>query len=659
MSACLGLPQLSLARRSECLGFLVPAARHLDHGRSKRDSCLPARILRLIRGGLVLRGSFGKRRGMPGCLASVLLQRRPEARRMAALARDLFLRRPRLGGDVYERCESFLQLAHRVPALLQTRQVPEPPNVLGEHRPHRIGLRFGHRHRQELPHELRFAPEVQEVLDAALASVELDLGGEQPGVDLLLCELPLPIRLLDEYLEVAGVARTHRVQPALHILMPVEPAMRLESRETRGREVVECEPRRAPKRKEVSVEFSLSSLPPWNHQLTRDQALRVQKARLATGKVPFHNDECRYVAEVVAELLVGADQGLQEPPLAGIEAAQQESQKGGLPTGILQAEHRVPGLPGAGIGKLDGGPGVVRLVPAAVGEMDARDAPHLPAPAIEEAGQDGGAAFEQLVGRKLTQLQPVAWGRDVGLAFRSIEGLHHSVLVKLVENELDHACERAECCARAAVGPGVRQAGQLAPSLCQSRLGQIGVVPCFGLQTFAVLAEHRRHPYGRGRDLRKVVLGPSQDGGGRKERRRDRDMDKSNGAARHLAKARAKIRERSGEYAVRAGRRQNDRVFERVNDPETEHRREILHETAECGIGAPVRQQLPIVGITAKRRGARRQTFVEEKNCLLGLAQMRQAGHRSASLASARLSPAARSCAIVPSIAAMTPSGSS
>ena len=272
-----------------------------------------------------------------------------------------------LTGDFHERRESFLQLANRIPASLQTWQVREPADMLGEHRPYRVGLRLRHGHRQKLPNELRLAPEVQEVLDAALASVELDLGREQLGVDLLFSELALPIRLLVEVLKVAGVVRTHRVEPALHILMPVEPAMRLESRETGGRDVVECETGRASEREEVSVELSLPSLPPRNHQLAGDQALRVQKARLTAREVPFHENERRYVAEIVAELLVWSDQGLQEPPFTGIEAAQHQGQKGRFPAGVLQAEHRVPGLSGPGIGKLDRGPGVVGLVPAAVG----------------------------------------------------------------------------------------------------------------------------------------------------------------------------------------------------------------------------------------------------------------------------------------------------
>ena len=165
------------------------------------------------------------------------------------------------------------------------------------------------------------------------------------------------------------------------------------------------------------------------------------------------------------------------------------------------------------------------------------------------------------------------------------------MLVKLIENELDHACERAQCGALAAVGSGVRQAGELAPSLYQSRLRQIGIVSRFGLQTPAVLAEHRRDPRRCGRNLREVVLRSGQDGGGRKECCRNRDMGESERAARHLAEARAQVRECRGEDAVRAARRQNDRVFERVNYSETKHRREVVHELAEFGIGAPVRQQ--------------------------------------------------------------------
>ena len=100
--------------------------------------------------------------------------------------------RPSFAGNLNERRESFLQLAHRVPAPLQAGQVREPADMFGEHRLYRAGLRVRHGHRQELPYELGLAAEAQEVLDAALASVELDLGGEQLGVDLLLGELALP-----------------------------------------------------------------------------------------------------------------------------------------------------------------------------------------------------------------------------------------------------------------------------------------------------------------------------------------------------------------------------------------------------------------------------------------------------------------------------------
>ena len=126
--------------------------------------------------------------------------------------------------------------------------------------------------------------------------------------------------------------------------------MLLETVEPRRRDVVEREVPRTPEREEAPLKFALPALAARHNHLARHQPFRVQQAGLAAGEVPLDENEGRHVAEIVAELLVGADQCLQKPSLTGIETAQHQRQEGRLAARVLEAEHGVRGLTRARIG---------------------------------------------------------------------------------------------------------------------------------------------------------------------------------------------------------------------------------------------------------------------------------------------------------------------
>ena len=378
--------KLPFARLRQRHGHLVLAARRLDGRGGAQNPSLPALRLGSLGGGLVPGCLFGELAGPIRCVLAMLGQSRFQARGLANPACDIRVRRLELTSDCDERGEPVLKLAHRISPAFELRQVREPADMLGDNRPYRAGLRVGHGHREELAHELRLAPEIQEILDAALAAVEIDLGREQRRIDLLLGELALPILVSVEILEVSGVAGAHLVEPALHVAMSVQPAVIAEAIEAGRGDVVEGQARRASKGEEAPVELPLPALAARHDDLTGDEAPRLQEASLTAGEIPLDQDEGRYVSEVVAESLVGADQRLQEPPLVGVEATQHERQKRGLAAGVLEAEQGVPGDPGPRVSKIDRGARVVRLMPPAVGKMDARDVAHLPVPGAEESG---------------------------------------------------------------------------------------------------------------------------------------------------------------------------------------------------------------------------------------------------------------------------------
>ena len=103
--------------------------------------------------------------------------------------------------------------------------------------------------------------------------------------------------------------------------------MLLETLQPGRGDVVEGEARCGPEGEEAPLQLALAAFAPRHHHLARDQAFRLQQARLAAGEVPLHQYERRYFPEIVAELLVRPDQRLQEAPLAGVEAAQHQGQE--------------------------------------------------------------------------------------------------------------------------------------------------------------------------------------------------------------------------------------------------------------------------------------------------------------------------------------------
>ena len=352
--------------------------------------------------------ALGGRRGGSGFVPGRLLDElgRP-TRRVPAVPRqsgsktrgvmvpagELLARRPLRVGGLDERGEPLREFTQCVAAPLELRQVREPADVVGEDPANRNRLGVGHSHREELPHELRLVPEIQEILDAALASVEVDLIGQQLRVDFLLGEPALPVLVFGEVLEVPGVSGAHLMKPAHHVAMSVQPAQLVEALQARRRDALQGEAPRGSKREEVPVELPLPTLAARHDDLAGDEAQRLQEALLTAGEVPLDHDEGGYVSEVVAEFLVRADQRLQEPLLVGVEAAQHERQKGRLAPGVLQAVHGVHGASGPGIAKVDRGARVERLAPAAIGKVDARDVPHYrPSPSTNP----GRAAAQRL-----------------------------------------------------------------------------------------------------------------------------------------------------------------------------------------------------------------------------------------------------------------------
>ena len=248
--------------------------------------------------------------------------------------------------------------------------------MVGENSANRNGLGVGHGQLEELPHEQRLVPEIKEILNAALAAVEVDLTGQQLRVDLLFGEPAPPVPVFGEALEVPGVFGAHLMQPACHVAIPVQPAGLVEALQTGGRDALQGEACRGSKREEVPVEFPLPAISARHDDLAGDEAQRLQEGLLAAGEVPLDQDEGGYASEIVAEFLVRTDQCLQEPLLVGVEAAQHERQKGRLASGVLQAEHGVLRLSGPGIAEIDRRARVERLMPAAIRKMDACDLPH-------------------------------------------------------------------------------------------------------------------------------------------------------------------------------------------------------------------------------------------------------------------------------------------
>ena len=191
---------------------------------------------------------------------------------MAAPVSDAVLGGQQGAGHVDERRELLFQLAHRVASLFQTRQVRELDYMLGKYPANRIGLGFGHGHGEELPKELRLAPEVEKVLDTPLTAVEVDLSREKLGVDLVFGKLALPIRLAEEVLEIAGMAGTHFVQPVQHVLIAVEATALVESLQSRRGNVVEFEAGRGPECEEATIEFALTAFSARHHDLSGHKA---------------------------------------------------------------------------------------------------------------------------------------------------------------------------------------------------------------------------------------------------------------------------------------------------------------------------------------------------------------------------------------------------